>query len=138
MWSHVNAVHSLGREPQQYSVTEGDGLGLFWMMTMLYRPSDETYRENLEQDTYALCRKLALQSKGNPTKFIEDLRTQLPDANALGVKLKWILTGKTVVTNMASRNNILAQKLQGYLLSVMTVQPTLRTYVHWPKMGWLH
>ena len=51
MWSHINAVHSLGREPKQYSVTEGDGLGLFWMMTMLYRPSDEAYRENLEQGT---------------------------------------------------------------------------------------
>ena len=115
MWSHINAVHSLGREPKQYNVTEGDGLGLFWMMTMLYRPSDEAYRENLEQETYALCRKLSLQSKGNPTKFIKDLRQILLDANALGVKLKWILTGKMVVTNMASRNNILAQKLQGYL-----------------------
>ena len=115
MWSHINAVHSLGREPKQYSVTEGDGLGLFWMMTMLYRPSDEAYRENLEQGTYALCRKLSLQSKGNPTKFIEDLRAQLLDANALGVKFKWILTGKMVVTNMANRSNILAQKLQGYL-----------------------
>ena len=114
-WSHINAVHSLGREPKQYSVTEGDGLGLFWMMTMLYRPADEAYRENLEQGTYALCRKLSLQSKGNPTKFIEDLRAQLLDANALGVKLKWILTGKMVVTNMANRSNILAQKLQGYL-----------------------
>ena len=88
MWSHINAVHSLGREPKQYSVTEGDGLGLFWMMTMLYRPSDEAYRENLEQETYALCRKLSLQSKGNPTKFIEDLRAQLLDANALGVKIE--------------------------------------------------
>ena len=115
MWSHINAVHSLGREPKQYSVTEGDGLGLFWMMTMLYRPSDETYRENLEQGTYALCRKLSLQSKGNPTKFVEELRAQLLDANALGVKLKWILTGKMVVTNMANRSNILAQKLQSYL-----------------------
>ena len=37
-WSHINAVHSLGREQKQYSVTEGDDLGLFWMMTMLYRP----------------------------------------------------------------------------------------------------
>ena len=111
MWSHINAVHSLGREPKQYSVTEGDGLGLFWMMTMLYRPSDEAYRENLEQGTYALCRKLSLQSKGNPTKFIEDLRAQLLDANALGVRMKWILTGKMVVTNMANRSNILAQKL---------------------------
>ena len=92
-----------------------DGLGLFWMMTMIYRPSDEAYKENLEQETYALCRKLSLQSKGNPTKFIETLREQLLDANSLGVKLKWILTGKMVVTNMASRNNILAQKLQGYL-----------------------
>ena len=62
-----------------------------------------------------MCRKLSLQSKGNPAKFIETLRQQLLDANALGVKLKWILTGKMVVTNMASRNNILAQKLQGYL-----------------------
>jgi hypothetical protein len=68
MWSHINAVHSLGREPKQYRVTEDDGLGLFWMMTMLYRPSDEAYRENLERGTYALCRKLSLQSKGNPTK----------------------------------------------------------------------
>ena len=62
-----------------------------------------------------MCRKLSLQSKGNPTKFIGDLRAQLLDANALGVKLKWILTGKMVVTNMANRSNILAQKLQGYL-----------------------
>ena len=68
---------------------------------MLHRPSDELYRENLEQETLeetdALCRKLSLQSKGNPTKFIEDLRAQLFDANALGIKLKWTLTGKTVV-----------------------------------------
>ena len=40
MWSHINAVHSLGREPKQYNVTEGDGLGLFWMMTMLYSATD--------------------------------------------------------------------------------------------------
>jgi hypothetical protein len=72
-------------------------------------------RENLEQDTYALCRKLGLQSKGNPMKFIETIRQQLLNANALGVRLKWLLTGKMLVTNMASRNNILAQKLQGYL-----------------------
>ena len=71
------------------------------MMAMLYRPSYESYKEDLEQETYALCRKLSLQSKGNPTKFIEDLRAQLLDANTLGVKLKWIVTGKTVVTNMA-------------------------------------
>ena len=115
MWTHINAVHSLGRVPKAYSVTEGDGLGLFWMMTMLYRPSDETYRENLEQETYAMCRKLGLQSKGNPMKFIETIRQQLLNANALGVRLKWLLTGKMLVTNMASRNNILAQKLQGYL-----------------------
>ena len=70
MWSRINAVHSLGREPKQYRVTESDGLGLFWMMTMLYRSSNESYRENLEQKTYALCRKLSLESKGNPTKFI--------------------------------------------------------------------
>ena len=45
MWSHIIVIHSLGREPKQYSVTEGNGLGLFWMTTMLYRPSAETYRE---------------------------------------------------------------------------------------------
>ena len=115
MWTHINAVHSLGRVAKPYSVTEGDGLGLFWMMTMLYRPSDETYRENLEQETYAMCRKLGQQSKGNPMKFIELIRQMLLNANALGVRLKWLLTGKMLVTNMASRNNILAQKLQGYL-----------------------
>ena len=38
--------------------------------------------------SYALCRKLSLQSKGNPTKFIEDLRAQLLDANALGGGVK--------------------------------------------------
>ena len=107
MWSHVNAVHSLGREPKQYSVTKSDGLGLFWMMAMLYRPSNESYRENLEQGSYAMCRKLSLQSKCNPTKFIEDLRSQLLDANELGVKLKWIPTGKMVVTNMANRSHTL-------------------------------
>ena len=53
---------------------------------MLYRPSDEAYKESLEQGTYALCRKLSLQSKGNPTKFTEDLRAQLLDANDLGVR----------------------------------------------------
>ena len=58
---------------------------------------------------------MSLQSKDNPTTFIEDLRAQLRDANALGVELKWILTGKMVVTNMANRSNILAQKLQGYM-----------------------
>ena len=71
---------------------------------------------------HALCRKLSLQSKGNPTKFIEDLRAQLLDGNALGVKMKWILTGKMVVTNMANRSNILAQKLQGYLDGTAAVE----------------
>ena len=94
-------------------------MGLFWMMTMLCRPSDEAYRENLE---HALCRKLSLQSKGNPPKCIEDLRAQLFDANALGVKMKWILTGKMVVTNMANRSNVLAQKLQGYLDGTAVVE----------------
>ena len=108
MWSHINAVHSLGREPKQYSVTEGDGLGLFWMMTMLYRPSDEAYRENLKQGTYALCRKLSLQSKGNPTKFIEDLRAQLLDANggraARGSNLEGGLKGfENVVKRTSNR-----------------------------------
>ena len=67
LWTRINATHSLGRDSKHCTAEEGDGLGLFWMMIMLYRPSDEKYREKLEQDTYTLCRKIANQ-KGNPRK----------------------------------------------------------------------
>ena len=110
LWTRINATHSLGRDNKHCNAEEGDGLGLFWMMIMLYRPSDEKYREKLEQDTYALCRKLSTQ-KGNPKKFIEEIRIKLEDCDALGVHLKWMLTGKALVTNMSTRSNVLAQKL---------------------------
>ena len=114
LWTRINATHSLGRDSKHCKAEEGDRLGLFWMMIMLYRPSDEKYREKLEQDTYALCRRLNTQSKSNPKKFIEEIRVQLADCDALGVKLKWILTGKSLVTNMSTRINVLAQKLHQY------------------------
>ena len=53
------------------------------MMIMLYRPSDEKYREKLEQDTYTLCRKIANQ-KGNPRKFIEEVRISWKNATHSG------------------------------------------------------
>jgi hypothetical protein len=110
LWTRINATHSLGRDSKHCTAEEGDGLGLFWMMIMLYRPSDEKYREKLEQDTYTLCRKIANQ-KGNPRKFIEEVRIKLEECDALGVHLKWMLTGKTLVTNLSTRNNVLAGKL---------------------------
>ena len=67
LWTRINATHSLGRDSKHCTIEEGDGLGLFWIMIMLYRPSDEKYREKLEQETYSLCRKLA-NLKGNPKK----------------------------------------------------------------------
>jgi len=114
LWTRINATHSLGRDNKHCNAEEGDGLGLFWMMIMLYRPSDEKYREKLEQDTYALCKRLSTQSKSNPKKFIEEVRIKLEDCDALGVHLKWMLTGKALVTSMSTRSNVLAQKLQQY------------------------
>ena len=89
LWTRVNATHSLGRDSKHCTIEEGDGLGLFWIMIMLYRPSDEKYREKLEQETYSLCRKLA-NLKGNPKKFLEEVRIKLDDCDALDVHLKWM------------------------------------------------
>lgn len=115
LWPHMMALHTLGGAHKKYQVREHDGLGLIWMITMLYRPSDEKYRDQLEQETYALCRKLSSNSKSNPRKFLDELRELIMNCGELGVHLKWLLTGSLVVANMSGRNNIFAQKLAAWL-----------------------
>ena len=86
----------------------GDGPSVYFALLCLYRPTGAIYREKVETVVNLAPEKFRV---GDPTTAIAELRPYVAEAMALGVKIKWSLTGKKVVNIMSERSNTFAQTL---------------------------
>ena len=87
----------------------GDGPSLIFCIAALFRPSGETYREDLESKVYNSAQKL--KDGASPRKWVSDVRELLQEVLELGVTLKWAQCGKLFVRMLSERSNTFSQTL---------------------------
>ena len=87
----------------------GDGPSLIFCIAALFRPSGETYREDLEAKVYNSAQKL--KDGASPRKWVSDVRELLQEVLELGVTLKWAQCGKLFVRMLSERSNTFSQTL---------------------------
>ena len=104
------------RKPFKYGLEElkgqceiGDGPMAIFCILALYRPSGETYREEIKEKICGLVSKF--NDGTNPTAKINENMTTLQEAIDLDIKIPWNRSGKLIVTLLSERSNTFARAL---------------------------
>jgi hypothetical protein len=101
-----------GMEDAKASSENGDGpMALFCILAM-YRPSGESYRDEIKEKICALPAKFAEGT--NPSQRVNDSLAVLQEAIDLDVKIPWNRTGKLIVSLLSERSNIFSRMLGPY------------------------
>ena len=93
-------------------VDVGDGISLYWALLAKYRPLDEMYRQDIEKFLYAVHMKFD-RYDSSLVKTLTEISKYCSEAKALGIRLKWFLTGSQWVRKLSFRSTY-AVKLQNY------------------------
>ena len=103
--------YGIGQE-EVARVDVGDGISLYWALLAKYRPLDEMYRQDIEKFLYAVHMKFD-RYDSSLVKTLTEISKYCAEAKALGIRVKWFLTGAQWVRKLAARSTY-AVKLQGY------------------------
>ena len=104
------------RKPFKYGLDEltgiceiGDGPMAIFCILALYRPSGESYREEIKEKICGLASKF--NDGANPTAKINESMTTLQEAIDLDIRVPWNRSGKLIVTLLSERSNTFARAL---------------------------
>jgi hypothetical protein len=110
--ANIHKPFKYGMEDAKASSENGDGpMALFCILAM-YRPSGETYRDEIKEKICALPAKFAEGT--NPSQRVNDSLSVLQEAVDLDVKIPWNRTGKLIVSLLSERSNIFSRMLGPY------------------------
>jgi hypothetical protein len=90
----------------------GDGPTAIFCILALYRPSGETYREEIKEKICGLATKF--NDGANPTAKINESMATLQEAIDLDIKIPWNRSGKLIVTLLSERSNTFARSLTAF------------------------
>ena len=86
-------------------------MALFCILAM-YRPSGESYREEIKEKICALPAKFAEGT--NPLQRVNDSLAVLQEAIDLDARITWNRTGRPIVSLLSGRSNVFARVLGPY------------------------
>jgi len=94
-------------------VPNESGVNLVWGLMTMFRPAGAEHRIKVEETLNKMYEKF--NGKNRPHEVIDEYRKYLNEAIELGIKIKWLNTGRKIVVKVNKMNSMYAPVLNKYL-----------------------
>lgn len=94
-------------------VPNESGVNLVWGLMTMFRPAGAEHRIKIEETLNKMHEKF--NNKSRPHEVIDEYRKYLNEAIELGIKIKWLNTGRKIVIRVNKMDSMYAPVLNKYL-----------------------
>jgi hypothetical protein len=111
--ANIRKQFKYGLEDEKAVCQVEDGPMVIFCILALYRPSGETYRNEIKEKMCALPTKFS--NGTNPAQMIHENQAIMQETLDLDIRIPWCKTGKPIISILSERSNTFARVLRPYI-----------------------